>query len=109
MATRRDAETIGLLYKALVSQRAATVPELARRLGVPYGPPLLEALGIADDPRTRWAEVEGLIDGLQQALDRARGHDATWEEMSTGERADWLRTAQAGSVPEPVVVEPDAA
>lgn len=109
MATTRDAETIGLLYKAMVSQRAATVPELARRLGVPYGPPLLVALGIGDDPRTRWVEVEGLIDGLQQSLDRSRGHDATWEEMSTGERADWLRTAQAGSIPAPNAVEPDAA
>ena len=109
MATARDAETIGLLFKAMVQHRVATVPGLARHLGVAYGPLLLAALGIGDDPRTRWAEVERVIAGLQQALDPSHGHDTTWEEMTMEARADWLRTAQSGSAPAPVAAAPDAA
>lgn len=75
MAYARDAETIGLLFKALVQQRCPTVSLLAQRLGAPYGPPLLVALGMKDDPRSRWAEVEEIVGWLQlaaQVADPAR-------------------------------------
>jgi len=98
-ATARDAETIGLVFKALVQHRVATVPQLARHLGVPYGPPLLGVLGITDDPRSRWAEVETLIAGLQRVGAGLHERDTTWEEMSDAEREEWLRTAQADPGP----------
>ena len=72
MATCRDAETIGLLFKALAQHRCTTLPLLARLLGVAYGPPLLVAIGIADDPRSRWAEVESLVGALQRAQQASR-------------------------------------
>jgi hypothetical protein len=100
MAHARDAETIGLLFKALVQHRCPTVSLLAQRLGAPYGPPLLVALGVNDDPRSRWAEVEELVGRLQLAAPAAepsRDRGVTWEEMTEPERAAWLRNAQGTS------------
>jgi hypothetical protein len=97
MAHARDAETIGLLFKALVQQRCPTVSLLAQRLGAPYGPPLLAALGVNDDPRSRWAEVEELVGRLQlaaRAAEAPRDGGTTWEEMTEQERVAWLRNAQ---------------
>ena len=97
MARARDAETIGLLFQALVQQRCPTVSLLAQRLGAPYGPPLLVALGVKDDPRSRWAEVEGIVGRLQlaaQVAEPPRDGGRIWEEMSEQERMAWLRDAQ---------------
>ena len=98
MAHARDAETLGLLFRALVRHRVPTVALLARALGVPYGPPLLVAIGLADDPRSRWAEIEALVGRLQLAerpVEPSRAGGVTWEAMSERERDDWLRNAQA--------------
>jgi hypothetical protein len=67
MAHARDAETLGLLFLALTREDCPTVSLLAQRLVVPYGPPLLVALGVADDPRSRWAEIEEVVGRLQLA------------------------------------------
>lgn len=56
----RDAETLGLLFKAMAQYRRASVADLARHFGVAVGPPLLAELGIDDDPPARWAEVADL-------------------------------------------------
>jgi hypothetical protein len=99
MAHARDAETIGLLFMALVQHHCPTVSLLAQRLGAPYGPPLLVAIGVADDPRSRWAEIEGLVGRLQlaaQAVDPPRDRGTTWEVMTEQEREAWLRNAQTG-------------
>lgn len=97
MAHARDAETLGLLFKALVQQRCPTVSLLARRLGAPYGPPLLVAIGVKDDPRSRWAEVEELVGRLRlsvQADELPRDGGETWEAMTEQERLDRRRDAQ---------------
>jgi DNA-binding transcriptional regulator YiaG len=65
MQISRDAETIGLLFKAMAHYRCATVADLARHFGVAAGPPLLEALGMAEDTRARWAEVADLSVDMQ--------------------------------------------
>lgn len=72
MPTSRDAETIGVLYKAMGEYRCPTAPALAQRLGVEYGPPLLVAIGVEDDPVGRWAEVETLLSDLQRRAVEAR-------------------------------------
>jgi DNA-binding XRE family transcriptional regulator len=64
MQIARDAETLGLLFKAMAHYRCATVADLARHFGVAIGPPLLEALGIDDGPSARWAEVADLSEAL---------------------------------------------
>jgi DNA-binding transcriptional regulator YiaG len=64
MQIARDAETLGLLFKAMAHYRCAAVADLARHFGVAAGPPLLEALGIDDDPFARWAEVADLSEAL---------------------------------------------
>jgi hypothetical protein len=99
MRIARDAETLGLLFQALAEQQCRTVALLAQRLGVPYGPPLLAAIGVTDDPRSRWAEVEGLAGRLQlaeRASEPPRARGMTWEAMTEQEREAWLRNAQVG-------------
>lgn len=64
MQIARDAETLGLLFKAMARHGCATVADLARHFGVAAGPPLLEALGIDDSPPARWAEVAELSEAL---------------------------------------------
>ena len=99
MATMRDAETLGLLFRALVEQQCRTVSLLAQRLGVPYGPPLLAVIGVSDDPRSRWAEIEGLVGRLQLAerpAEPPRDRGMTWEGMTERERETWLQNAQSG-------------
>ena len=98
MAYARDAETLGLLFKALAQHRCPTVALLARRLGVPSGPPLLVAIGVDDNPHSRWDEIEGPVGRLRlsaRAGEPPRVCGTTWEEMTAGEREDWLRAAQA--------------
>ncbi len=99
MAHARDAETIGLLFQGMVREHCRTVSLLAQQLGVPYGPPLLVALGVTDDPRSRWGEVEGLV-GLLQLAERPaappRDLGVTWEAMTEQERSAWMHNAQSG-------------
>lgn len=64
MQIARDAETLGLLFKAMARHRCATVADLARHFDVAAGPPLLEALGVDDGPSARWAEVAELSEAL---------------------------------------------
>jgi DNA-binding XRE family transcriptional regulator len=64
MQIARDAETLGLLFQAMARYRCPAVADLARHFGVEAGPPLLEALGIDDDPAARWAEVAALSGAL---------------------------------------------
>jgi hypothetical protein len=96
---RPDRCHLGLLFKALVEHHCPTVSLLAQRLGVPFSPPPLVAIGSADDPRSRWAEVEGLVGWLQlavRAVEPPRDRGRTWEEMTERERMAWLRNAQEG-------------
>ncbi len=64
MQIARDAETLGLLFKAMARHRCATVADLARHFDVAAGPPLLEALGVDESPSARWAEVAELSEAL---------------------------------------------
>ncbi len=64
MQIARGAETLGLLFQAMARHHCPAVADLARHFGVDAGPPLLEALGIDDDPAARWAEVAALSGAL---------------------------------------------
>ena len=64
MQIARDAETLGLLFKAMAHYRCPTVADLAQHFDVAAGPLLLEALGVDDNSPARWAEVAELSGAL---------------------------------------------
>lgn len=88
MQIARDAETLGLLFKAMAYYRAPTVADLARHFDVAPGPPLLEALGIDDDPPARWAEVAD--------FSLAMWHRPAWPGAAAGASSPTEATAEAG-------------
>jgi DNA-binding transcriptional regulator YiaG len=103
MQISRDAETIGLLFKAMAHYGCATVTDLAQHFSVAAGPSLLEALGIDDDTQARWAEVADLGAALWY---RPAGSGEVTAVASTTETPDEAEVSADAFAPLTVQQEP---
>ncbi len=66
-------ETIGELFQAMGEHRCPTVPDLAGKLNVELGPPLLDAIGVTGNTTVKWAAVMeqmGDIQDLRRQLEQ---------------------------------------